>query len=171
MFYVIKRKNVAVILACVTALCVLGISLNTTPETIQTQSETVDENDMPELGDSVLVSSSVTKIESVKNEREIMRSKMCALLTENIDNPNISEEAKSDYENKLLLAAENMDKELNCESLLALKGYENTVVFISDEIITVSVDKKNITGEDVSKINDIIFDQTGNNNIKIVEVK
>ena len=36
----------------------------------------------------------ISKIETIKNNRELMRSKMCSLLTENIDNPNISLQAK-----------------------------------------------------------------------------
>jgi len=100
-----------------------------------------------------------------------MRSKMCSLLAESIDNPNISSDSKKEMENKLLLSAENMDKEIQCESLLAVKGYENNVVFISDDTITVSVECHGLSDKDIAIIHDIIFGQTGNNNIKIVEVR
>lgn len=171
MFLVFKRKSIALIAGGLVLVSALTLKFSKPDRDYVVSNNDISADESPELGDAVLVSTNVSKIETVKKEREIMRSKMCALLTENIDNPSISPEAKADCENKLLITAENMDKEIKCESLLSLKGYENTVVFISDDIITVSVEKKEITSEDVAKINDVIFGQTGNNNIKIVEVK
>lgn len=171
MFFVFKRKNAALVLGCLTLFCALALNFNKTYDTKTSETVSVEGKDEPNLGEAVLVSGDVSEMDIIKNEREVMRSKMCTLLTENIDNPNISEETKRNYENKLLITADNMDREIKCESLLALKGYKNTVVFISDDVITVSVECESMDNTDIAKINDVIFSQTGNNNIKIVEVE
>ena len=171
MFLIFKKKRIVMILGILIIVCVFVINFSSSPDINVSNMEADISEDSPDLGDTVLVSADISKIETIKNNRELMRSKMCSLLTENIDNPNISLQAKSEMEKKLLLSAENMDKEIQCESMLALKGYENNVVFISDDMITVSVEFNELSEKDIAIIHDIILGQTGNNNIKIVEVK
>ena len=92
------------------------------------------------------------------------------MLNKTINNDKISEENKKKAEEKILQIAEDVDKESKCEALLSAKGYEKNIVFINEGSVTVTVGQR-LSETDTAKINDIIFEQTGNNNVKIVEVK
>ena len=105
-----------------------------------------------------------------KNNREIERSKACELLSKTLNDADISQDTKTKAENQLLKMSKDMDAEAECEFLLSSKGLGECIVFISDNGVNVTVSKSEITTEDVTKINDIIYEITGNNNIKIVEV-
>ena len=172
MFLIFSRKKAAVTIGVVIIACALAINYGKDYFVSNTKSvaTVANQDELPEMGDAVLVSVEPQKTDNIKNEREIIRSKVCELLNKSIDNPNTSNDSKLEAEQKLISIAECMDSELTCESLLALKGFENAVVFISDGLITVSVESNGLNDEDIAKINDVIFGQTGNNNIKIVEV-
>ena len=172
MFMIIKRKQIIStlgILVVITAILINFMQTNVNEDKIQTVSES-DEFEVPDSGEAVLVSTNVDYHIKAKNDREIVRSKACEILNETIDNPNVSENNKKVAEEKIIKMSENMDKELKCESILNAKGYNDSIVFISDNGITVTIRSDLLSETDIAKINDIIFQETGNNNIKIVEV-
>ncbi|MBQ4527396.1 MAG: SpoIIIAH-like family protein [Clostridia bacterium] len=172
MFMVIKKKHISFATICILCITLLFVhNLTDNNKNVETKS-VYEPEDAPDNGEAIAVSSQYDEYcTEAKTNRDITRSKTCELLKNTIDNENTSQEAKKNAENQLIKLAKDMDDEIRCESLLAAKGLNNCVVFISDSSVTVTVEKKDFSSEDAAKINDIIFEQTGNNNIKIVEVK
>jgi len=171
MFMIFKRKQIATVSVAIFLVIAFALSYKPTQEqSIATSSQSTDE--IPAAtGDAVLVSTQNDVILNARNNREVVRSKACEILNRTISDENISHEGKKQAENKLISIAENMDNEVKCESVLSAKGFGECVVFISDTSVNVTVAKNDLSTEDVAKINDIISELTGNNNIKIVEVK
>ena len=62
------------------------------------------------------------------------------------------------------------ENEVTAQNLLSAKGFNQTVVYITDENVTVTVKRDALSKSDTAKIVDIIYEVTQNNNIKIVEV-
>ena len=173
MFMIIKKKQIIFLVVGVIILTVilLNVNSNNSDNGLEDVVSETDNIETPDSGEAVLVSTNEDYFLKAKNDRDIVRSKACELLNDTIDNPSISEENKRNAEEKIIEMSVNMDKELKCESILSAKGFKKSVVFISDSNITVTIDSTDIKESDIIKINDIIFQETGNNNIKIVEVR
>lgn len=172
MFMVFKKKNIIIYSVCI-LLCLstyLGFgSFNTSSsDNVAMDDEASSTELLP--GEAVVVSGD-NYFSKTKNDKELLRSKSTELLRSIIDDKNTSEETKKEAEKKLLSMANEIDNELKIETLLKAKGYNDCVVFISENSVTVTLDKKDIKNEDIAKINDIVYEITGNNTIKIVEVK
>ena len=174
MFVTIKKKHITI--ATVVLLCAIALYLNVrTPDThTNVAQEVADTNqtdyDSGESGKAIMVSAKENTLAKAKNNREIVRSKACEILSKTLKDADISQDTKTKAENQLLKMSKDMDAEAECEFLLSSKGLGECIVFISDNGVNVTVSKSEITTEDVTKINDIIYEITGNNNIKIVEV-
>ncbi len=132
-------------------------------------------SDTPEdetVGEATMVdNTSKDYFMTCRSNREIVRSKALEILKSTIDNPNSSQEAKDKAQNEVLSISNNVEAEGNIENLIKAKGFEEAVVFINDNNITVTVKSQGLTAPETAKIKDIVIEQTGNNNIKIVEVK
>ena len=177
MFMIIKKKHISVvfiILICVTMGLILNFSCdnNDDKETFYTDAELVNSSELPDMGETITVSASQNNsITKVKNDRDMARSKSCELLVELLENSNVSVQSKQEAEQSLIKASKYMDYENKCESLILSKGLGESAVYVSDDSVIVTLSQNNISDIDAAKINDIIFEQTGNNNIKIVEVR
>ena len=175
MFMVLKKKRIYAYVLLILSVIVLGCIFNNSAgdSDIKTSLNHQDETILPDNGDAVIASTDTNdfKIEKIKNDRDVVRSKSLEILNSVIDNPNTSPENKQIAETDLINTASNINKESDCEKLLQSKGYGECVVFISEDIVTVSIIKNNLENTDIVVINDIIYSQTGNNNIKIVEVE
>ncbi len=172
MFMIIKKKHILAIVCIVVLATALFVNVKydlKKEKQTELTSET-DFSDTPDSGEAILVSTKEDYYIKAKNDREIVRGKSCELLNETIQNPSVSEESRKLAEEKIIKMSEDMDKELKCESILKAKGYSDSIVFISDKTVTVTITASELKEADIAKINDIIFQETGNNNIKIVEV-
>ena len=139
------------------------------PDSAVTVSENAEEQT---LGEATLVDNmSNDYFTECRVTRETSRSKATELLKSTIDNPNSSQEAKDEAQNKIIKISNNIEAEGNIENLIKAKGFEDTVVFINDDNITVTVKSQGLTAPETAKIKDIVIEETGKNNIKIVEVK
>lgn len=172
MFIVFKKKKIIICSVCI--LLFLSIYLGFGNFNTLTDDNIImnDKASSTELlpGEAVVVSGE-NYLSQTKNDKKLLRSKATELLRSIIDDANTSEVAKKEAEKKLLSMANEIDNELKIETLLKAKGYNNCVVFILDNSVTVTLNKENVKNEDIAKINDIVYEITGNNNIKIVEVK
>ena len=173
MFFVIKRKKLTVGILIVFLLLSAYISFKTinfktTDKSAATSSDNVDDL---QPGDVIAVSGNNNYFTKAKNEKELTRSKTTELLKNIINNEFSDEQAVADAENAIISIAYNMDMEQKIELLLAAKGFNESVVYISDELTTVTLKTNSLSNEDAAKINDIVTGITGNNNVKIVEVK
>lgn len=106
-----------------------------------------------------------------KIDKEAERAESIELLKDIINNSNSTQEAKTNAENKLAAIADNIEIEAHTETLIKAKGYEDALVYISDASVDVIVSSGELTAADTAKIRDIVYEQTNNNNIKIVAVK
>lgn len=61
-----------------------------------------------------------------------------------------------------------MEKERTIENLIENKGFPETLVLMTDNSITVTVNKQEITQSDVAKICDIVMRETGRSAGQIV---
>lgn len=137
------------------------------------ESTVVSENTENEtLGEATMVSNTENNyFINCRSNREIVRSKALEVLKTTIDNPNSSQEAKDNAQKEIVNISNNIESEGNIENLIKAKGFEDVVVFINDNNITVTVKSQGLTAPETAKIKDIVIEETGNNNIKIVEVK
>ncbi len=175
MFMVFKKRKIIIYTAVflLVTSCYLGFnhsddSIKTQPVSYQTAANEKDNSLLP--GEAVAVSGENNYFLKVKNDREIIRSKATELLRSILDDKTSSQESKTKAENAIINMANEMDTEVKIESLLNAKGFKENVVFISNGSVTVTVKSDKLSSEDMAKINDIVFEINGNNNIKIVEV-
>lgn len=104
-----------------------------------------------------------------KIDIEIEREKTIERFDEIINNNKIDEESRKGAVNKKLKVIDVINKEKIIESLIKSKGYEDTVVFITDERVYVTVQIDELTQPDIAKILDIVTSETkySIDNIKI----
>ena len=133
----------------------------------------------PGIGETVMVS---TKAPSEKPseesdffavqrlERDKARAKTCEELKKTLESSDISEEMRTRTEESISKILHYEETEINAQNLLSAKGFDETLVYITDEGITVTVKQTGLSRSDTAKIVDVIYELTENNNIKIVEV-
>ena len=168
MFVVFKKRNICIgvgIIAIIIFFTVMFINTSQSESDDDVNNVNVNEQD----GEAVFVSETESAVEAAKNDRDVMRSKIIEMLKSSMDD-DVTEDFAKSSESEILKLAKYMDQESVCETILSAKGYENVAVFVSDETVTITIYSKKIEEIDVAKIKDIVFEQTGNNNIKIVEV-
>ena len=174
MFVVLKSKKIIFSVVLI-AVFILVITLCSTVENnlsgvdIAVLSDSYEYNVLP--GEAVSVSNNNNFFADAKHNKEIARAKTVEMLQNIIDNENSDMESKSDAESRIISIASDINNEMIIESLITSKGINNVEVFINEKNINVIVEENGLKNEDVAKINDVIYEITGNNNIKIVEVK
>lgn len=103
----------------------------------------------------------VDYVAGVQLQREQTRAKNKETLNELINNESLSEEQRQSAVSSMLRLTELADKETTTESLLGAKGFENSIVCISDEYVDVIVGRKSITDAEKAQIEDIVKRETG----------
>ncbi|MBO7288802.1 MAG: SpoIIIAH-like family protein [Clostridia bacterium] len=175
MFIAVKIKKAFLVLLCsISVIFVLVLNIVKIPDNLSTKKELLNENTsekelMP--GEAVAVSTQDDGILVAKNNREFARSKTAELLRNIIDDKNITSDARKKAEDSIINLAGQIEKEQKIESLLLSKGYKECVAYVSEESTMLTIRKDKLEIKDMAKINDIIYEITGNNIIKIVEVK
>ena len=108
---------------------------------------------------------------SARLTRQQARDSALALLQEAAEQENAGESSEEASRGIQVLAANTM-KEAQIENLVTAKGYEDCVVFMGDDSVSVvvAVEEGELTGEDVAKIKDITMAESGYTagNIKIM---
>lgn len=113
-------------------------------------------------GEAVLTNGSVSSVVSqAKVSREQVRSKNKETLQNIIDNKNLSAEEKEKAVNQMVQMTETAEKESAAESLLAAKGFHNSVVSITDEQADVIVGASELSDANRAQIEDIVTRKTG----------
>ena len=113
-------------------------------------------------GDAVLTNGSVSSVVSqAKVSREQVRSKNKETLQNIIDNKNLSAEEKEKAVNQMVQMTETAEKESAAESLLAAKGFHNSVVSITDDQADVIVGASELSDANRAQIEDIVTRKTG----------
>ena len=177
MFMILRKKQMIM-----TALVIMfGIAgyLNYRYDSAPNEKAVVSEEitvEEPGIGETVMVSADAKKTENdffalQRLERDKARSKMYDELKAMLSDNALSEEAREQTEAKLTELISREEKEVSAENVLVTKGFNDVMVSISDESITVNINRKGISRSDTAKIVDTIYEITQNNNIKIVEVE
>ena len=113
-------------------------------------------------GEAVLTNGSVSSVVSqAKVSREQVRSKNKETLQNIIDNKNLSAEEKEKAVNQRVQMTETAEKESAAESLLAAKGFYNSVVSITDDQADVIVGASELSDANRAQIEDIVTRKTG----------
>ena len=113
-------------------------------------------------GEAVLTNGSVSSVVSqAKVSREQVRSKNKETLQNIIDNKNLSAEEKEKAVNQMVHMTETAEKESAAESLLAAKGFHNSVVSITDDQADVIVGASELSDANRAQIEDIVTRKTG----------
>lgn len=113
-------------------------------------------------GEAVLTNGSVSSVVSqAKVSREQVRSKNKETLQNIIDNKNLSAEEKEKAVNQMVQMTETAEKESAAESLLAAKGFHNSVVSITDDQADVIVGASELSDANRVQIEDIVTRKTG----------
>jgi stage III sporulation protein AH len=93
--------------------------------------------------------------------REQDRSKQKTIITELINNKNVTTEEKTKYAEEILNLQKRIEKESAAEELLKAKGFKDVYVRISDESADVVIGNAVLTDAQVAQIEDIVTRKTG----------
>lgn len=96
-----------------------------------------------------------------KLNREQSRAKEKDILTEMLNNENITEEQKAKCTESMLTLQERMEKESAAEAMLQSKGFKQAYVRMDDETVDVVVDAASLSEKEVAQIEDIVQRKTG----------
>ncbi len=109
----------------------------------------------------------------IKMNREKERGELIEELDAIVKNPSCSQSSIEEASNMKLNLVKFREAELNIESLLTAKGFENPVAYVSENNASVVVDREKLNKDDVAKIFDVVYTQTKLpfENIKIMEYK
>ena len=125
-----------------------------------TPGEAVLANGTP--GEAVLANGTVSSVAAqAKVSREQVRSKNKETLQSIIDNKNLSDAEKENAVNQMVQMTEIAEKEAAAESLLAAKGFNDSVVSITDDQADVIVGASELSDANRAQIEDIVTRKTG----------
>ncbi|ABR48652.1 hypothetical protein Amet_2499 [Alkaliphilus metalliredigens QYMF] len=103
--------------------------------------------------------SSAYFIES-KLERDKKRSEMMNSLSEMINNTNTSQAMRGQAEDIKLQVIVSTETEVFIENMIMAKGFNDAIVYLSDESISIVVQSQQLTEKDVAQIVDIVRRET-----------
>ncbi|KXL53049.1 SpoIIIAH-like protein [Anaerotignum neopropionicum] len=96
-----------------------------------------------------------------KLDREQARAKQKDILSEMMNNENVSQSQKDKCSDSMLKLQERIEKETAAEAMIEAKGFEEAYVRIDDETVDVVVDKETLTDAEIAQIEDIVKRKTG----------
>lgn len=96
-----------------------------------------------------------------KLDREQSRAKQKDILTEMLNNENISKEQKEKCSENMLELQQRIEKETAAEAMIESKGFKEAYVRIDDDTVDVVVDRDSLTDAEVAQIEDIVKRKTG----------
>ncbi|AMJ41647.1 SpoIIIAH-like family protein [Anaerotignum propionicum] len=117
-------------------------------------------------GAAVFVSADATLAGSqffaeAKLDREQARAKQKDILTEMMNNENVSQSQKDKCGDSMLQLQERIEKETAAEAMIEAKGFTEAYVRIDDQTVDVVVDKATLSDSEVAQIEDIVKRKTG----------
>lgn len=105
----------------------------------------------------------------MKMNREKQRNELTEDLNEIINNPSTAEETRKQASNMKLQLIKDQELEIKIEDLLGAKGFEDSLVYITEENVNVIVNKE-LQQKDAAKIFDLVANESKVNydNIKLM---
>jgi len=96
-----------------------------------------------------------------KLERDRLRSQEADYLRELINNPNATEQSKEKAQQDLIALSQKVEKEMIVENLIKAKGFEDAVIFLSNDVGNVVVKAHGLESKHVAQITDIVTNSIG----------
>lgn len=145
------------------------ITVNEENADLEAGSDSVEEitGDVP--GEAVFTSvAGMDSLSGAKLLKEQTRAKSRETFLEIINNTNIAEEQKQEAIDGMIELTDVAEKETAAEILLEVKGFEDVVVSITDDMVDVVVNTAELTEAQRAQIEDIVVRKTGMNPEAIV---
>lgn len=115
--------------------------------------------------------SSKTYFVEYRLSRDKLRATLVDRLNTIINNENTSTQVRDEAQKEIISIGNMSETELKIEGLIKSKGFEDAIVFLSEDDIKVVVSTSELNEQDMVKILDIIKSETNydTNNIKIMK--
>lgn len=127
-----------------------GALVENTPENIETVTEnTVSETSVPAVSDNQYFAES-------KLEREKMYSQMLESYQKIINNSQILDKQKAISQNEIKKINDTKNAIMISENLLKNKGFEDLIIFVNGDSISVVIKAKELTQEQIAQVQNII---------------
>ena len=127
-----------------------GALVENTPENIETVAEnTVSETSVPAVSDNQYFAES-------KLEREKMYSQMLESYQKIINNSQISDKQKAISQNEIKKINDTKNAIMISENLLKNKGFEDLIIFVNGDSISIVIKAKELTQEQIAQVQNII---------------
>lgn len=127
-----------------------GVLVENTPENTETVTEnTVSETSVPAVSDNQYFAES-------KLEREKMYSQMLESYQKIINNSQISDTQKEISQNEIKKINDTKNAIMISENLLKNKGFEDLIIFVNGDSISVVIKAKELTQEQIAQVQNII---------------
>lgn len=124
--------------------------------------DVTSEQEDEKVGEAVLTNAKGNDIfYSIKLEREQTRAENKEIFNEIINNANATEDQKNDAINSIMEIADFAEKENAAETLLSAKGFDGAVVSMEKDNVDVVINKKELTEQEITQIEDIVTRKTG----------
>jgi len=117
---------------------------------VQKEEETTNSNV------SVIIDEDDEYFANSKLEREKMYSQILETYQKILENTTISEEQKSIASTEITKINNSRNAIMICENLMAIKGFEETVILANGESVNVVIKTKELTTEEIAQIQNII---------------
>ncbi|NMA86335.1 MAG: SpoIIIAH-like family protein [Tissierellia bacterium] len=103
--------------------------------------------------------------------RDKLRASLIDRINEIVNNENTSDETRTEAQKKIMAIGDLAEKELTIEGLIKAKGFEEALVFLTEENLKIIVSVAELTEQDVVKILNIAMGETDldADNIKIMK--
>lgn len=148
----------------------LNSGMDTTPDSaltaagteLQMSDDAADGTLASNTDEAVFTSASgVSTLADAKLLKEQMRAQNKEALLEIIQNDELTEEAKREAVNSMIVLTETAQKESDAQMLLEAKGFTNTVVSISGDCVDVMIETASLTEAQTAQVIDIVQRKTG----------
>ncbi|NLU11434.1 MAG: SpoIIIAH-like family protein [Tepidanaerobacter acetatoxydans] len=174
MSFVVRKRTILIILfALVLLLSIYMMFLGNFPKvTYEKQLNPSDLETDLEKTSTIHTNTDDVNTEIIKNlesdffidyklERDRLRSQEADYLRELINNPNASNDSKEKAQHDLITLSQKIEKEMIVENLIKAKGFEDAVIFFSDEFINIVVKADGLLPKDIAQITDVVTKTTG----------
>lgn len=106
--------------------------------------------------------------ENAKKDRENARKEATETIEETLKSAEVSDKEKASALAKIEEIAARIEKEANTEALLKSKGFDKTLVVISDSGVNVVVSSEGLTSAQTLQIQDVVTSETG---VSLADIK
>ncbi len=90
-------------------------------------------------------------------DRDRTRERQLDLLQNIVEDPNSVAETRQEAQQKILQISNYLDQELQLENLIKAKGFNDAVILIQPQSVSVVVDQKDFNRDEIAQITDLII--------------